>query len=138
MHASVPGGVIADACYTKGGGNPRRLLALVEDVLGKVPIFNGAHTDQTSPAWIPRQRDAGKRAPFIVLTCTQCLRSFPCTRYLCSRPPEDRESIPPVMLTECIFCLSEVRYIIDWTEGVTAGMKECSAAVVPATARASA
>jgi hypothetical protein len=45
-----------------------------------------------------------------VLTCTECLRSFPLH--------VSQEVNPEVVETPCIFCLTNVRYIIDFSLSV--------------------
>ena len=62
--------------------------------------------------------------PYIVLTCTECLRSFPLN--------VSSEVTATVMETPCIFCLSEVRYIIDFSLSV-ASPKKKMATLLPMT-----
>jgi hypothetical protein len=45
--------------------------------------------------------------PFIVLTCTQRLRSFPLSIL--------RENLPDIQEAPSLFCLSTVRYVIDFS-----------------------
>jgi hypothetical protein len=48
--------------------------------------------------------------PFIVLTCTECLRSFPLSVL--------REDVQEIQETPCLFCSVPVRYIIDFSLAV--------------------
>ena len=104
---AVPGGVIADAFYPKGGNEPEVLLALVARLFEASVSQVKAHTKQSAPVWIPRNGKDSQGIPYIVLTCTECLRSFPL-----SIPGELTSS---VLTTPCIFCLTDVRYIIDFS-----------------------
>jgi|SRR5581483_3800768 len=107
---AVPGGVIADAFYAKGANNPGLLLRLVGDLFLTSASQASTHTRQSAPVWVPRNgRDARGQA-YVVLTCTECLRSFPLN--------VESETGAAVMETPCIFCLNSVRYIIDFSQSV--------------------
>src|SRR5579872_4431320 len=75
-----------------------------------------AHTRQSAPVWVPRNGKDSRGIPYIVLTCTECLRSFPLN--------VSSEVTAAVMETPCIFCLSEVRYIIDFSLTVASPEKK--------------
>jgi hypothetical protein len=45
--------------------------------------------------------------PFIVLTYTECLRSFPLSVL--------HENVQEIQETPCLFCTASVRYIIDFS-----------------------
>ena len=107
---SVPGGVIADAFYAKGQSDPRALLGIVADVLQTSAWRRTAHRQQSAPVWIPRNGRDSAGIPYIVLTCTECLRSFPLH--------VSEKVNPEVVETACIFCLNTVRYIIDFSLSV--------------------
>jgi CheY-like chemotaxis protein len=107
---TVPGGVIADAFYPKGRNEPKVLLTLVAGLFETLASQVTAHIRQSAPVWIPRNGKDSHGIPYIVVTCTECLRSFPL-----SVPGEVPSS---VLTTPCIFCLSEVRYIIDFSLSV--------------------
>jgi len=104
---AVPGGVIADAFHAKGEGKPQALLTLVAGLLENSVSRAEAHTRQSAPVWVPRNGNDTRGTPYIVLTCTECLRSFP--------QSVTREVEASVMVTPCIFCDNEVRYIIDFS-----------------------
>ena len=107
---AVPGGVIADAFYPKGRNEPEVLLALVAGLFEASASQVTAHTRQSAPVWIPRNGKDSHGVPYIVLTCTECLRSFPLS--------VRGELTSSVLTTSCIFCLTEVRYIIDFSVSV--------------------
>jgi CheY-like chemotaxis protein len=108
---AIPGGVIADAFFAKGGGHdPGALLQVVEDLL-KTSVSRGvAHRTKAAPVWIPRNGKDSTGKPYVVLTCTECLRSFPLHT--------SEEFNAEVLETPCIFCLSTVRYVIDFSLSV--------------------
>ncbi|HWY68924.1 MAG TPA: response regulator [Terriglobales bacterium] len=112
---AVPGGVIADAFYAKGTDTPGTLLKLVADLFRTSASRTIAHTRQSAPIWVPRNGKDSRGIPYIVLTCTECLRSFPLT--------VSSEVNAAVMQTPCIFCLNEVRYIIDFSLSVASPKK---------------
>jgi len=68
------------------------------------------HHQQSAPVWIPRNGKDSHGVPFIVLTCTECLRSFPLSVV--------REDLQEIEETPCLFCRTPVRYIIDFSLSV--------------------
>lgn len=113
---AVPGGVIADAFYAKGKSDPATLQTLVTHLLQTSASQALTHTRQSAPVWVPRNGKDARGIPFIVLTCTECLRSFPLN--------VSSEMSGTVMETPCIFCLSQVRYIIDFSQLVASPQPE--------------
>jgi hypothetical protein len=113
---AVPGGVIADAFYAKGKSDPETLQTLVTHLLRTSASQALTHTRQSAPVWVPRNGKDARGIPFIVLTCTECLRSFPLN--------VSSEMSGTVMETPCIFCLSQVRYIIDFSQLVASPRPE--------------
>jgi CheY-like chemotaxis protein len=107
---AVPGGVIADAFYAKGADDSATLLRLVADLFRTSASQAIDHARQSAPVWVPRNGKDSRGIPYIVLTCTECLRSFPLN--------VTSEVTGTVMETPCIFCLNEVRYIIDFSLSV--------------------
>jgi len=112
---NVPGGVIADAFYAKGQMNPPALLRIVADLLQSSTSRANGHQRESAPVWIPRNGKDSHGIPYIVLTCTECLRSFPLN------VTEDVN--PEIVETPCIFCLNKVRYIIDFSLSVASPAK---------------
>src|SRR5690242_16776209 len=74
---AVPGGVIADAFYSKGQSNPEALLQIVSELIRNAAAHAADHERESAPVWIPRNGKDSHGIPYVVLTCTECLRSFP-------------------------------------------------------------
>lgn len=108
---AVPGGVIADGFYAKGDQHPDALMTLVTNLLQTSGFRSQRPARKSAPVWVPRNGKDTKGIPYIVLTCTECLRSFPLD--------VPSEVTATLMETPCIFCLNEVRYIIDFSLSVT-------------------
>src|ERR1051326_8164646 len=66
---AVPGGVIADAFYPKGQGNPGELLRVVADLIHTSAARTVAHQTESAPVWIPRNGNDSNGIPYVVLTC---------------------------------------------------------------------
>jgi CheY-like chemotaxis protein len=107
---SVPGGIIADAFYPKGSGTPGNLLKVVAKLLLEVPSQMPTRSRASSPVWVPRNGLDSRGLPYIVLTCTDCLRSFPLNT--------NSEPTGEVVETSCVFCMETVRFIIDFSLAV--------------------
>src|SRR5664279_3130716 len=103
----VPGGVIADAFYAKGRHRPLDLLSTIAELIGSTEARQMAHNRLSAPVWIPRNGTDSNGVPFIVLTCTECLRSFPLSVL--------KEDLQDIQETPCIFCGNSVRYVIDFS-----------------------
>jgi len=112
---SVPPGVIADAFYAKGREDAGKLLEIIAEALRSGPI---GHDKQTAPVWIPRNGKDHNGTPFVVLTCTVCLRSFPFT--------VKHEPTAEILKTPCIYCPHEISYIIDFSRSVTSPEKRAA------------
>jgi CheY-like chemotaxis protein len=105
--STVPGGVIADAFYAKGWSHPEDLFSTVADLIRTSAAREVAHRKESAPVWIPRNGKDSNGIPYIVVTCTECLRSFPLN--------VAEEASPEVRETPCLFCRSIVKYIIDFS-----------------------
>lgn len=116
----VPGGVIADAFYAKGRHHPEELLLLAADLIRTATSRAVNHHQQSAPVWIPRNGRDSEGVPFIVLTCTQCLRSFPLSVL--------REDVQEIQETPCMFCTTPVRYVIDFSIAVRSPRASSAAA----------
>jgi CheY-like chemotaxis protein len=116
---SVPGGVIADGFYCKGTSQPQDLYDAVADLLRTSADRAHAHRKEPAPVWIPRNGKDSSGIPYIVLTCTECLRSFPLS--------VTTEELQTIQETECLFCPSKVRYIVDFSRAVTSPPKRAAA-----------
>jgi CheY-like chemotaxis protein len=109
---AIPEGVIADAFYAKGAESCSSLLEIVASAIKRGPM---GHDKSTAPVWIPRNGRDHNGNPFVVLTCTECLRSFPFT--------VRHEPSAEVLKTPCIYCPHEVSYIIDFSRSVNSPQK---------------
>jgi CheY-like chemotaxis protein len=115
----VPTGVLADAFYAKGQEHPETLLDNVADLIRTSAARATAHQEESAPVWIPRNGKDSNGIPYIVITCTECLRSFPLN--------VTKEQNPEVLETFCLFCANKVKYIIDFSLSVTSPPRTLSA-----------
>jgi DNA-binding response OmpR family regulator len=115
----IPGGVIADAFYAKGQHHPEELLRIVDELIRRSTARAMMHHRQSAPVWIPRNGKDSKGVPYIVLTCTECLRSFPLSVL--------REDVQEIQQTPCLFCTTPVRYIIDFSLSVSSPRHDITA-----------
>jgi CheY-like chemotaxis protein len=115
----VPGGVIADAFYAKGSHHPRELLRMITELIHTKVARVTNHQRKSAPVWIPRNGKDSKGVPYVVLTCTECLRSFPL-----SVLHEDSQEIQETL---CLSCASPVRYIIDFSLAVSSPRHDITA-----------
>jgi CheY-like chemotaxis protein len=106
----VPTGVLADAFYAKGDDHPETLLNSVAALIQTSGEQASAHQSGSAPVWIPRNGRDANGIPYIVITCTDCLRSFPLNVTM--------EENPEVLETPCLFCSNTVKYIIDFSLSV--------------------
>jgi CheY-like chemotaxis protein len=113
--SAIPDGVIADAFYAKGQENAAELLEIIARLVRTGPAD---HKGENAPVWIPRNGKDHNGKPFVVLTCTQCLRSFPFT--------VDHEPTGEVLKTDCIYCPHEVTYIVDFSRSVNSPEKRAA------------
>ena len=104
---SIPGGVIADAFYGKGQSGPEELLRMVAGLIQTSAAQAMAHERESAPVWIPRNGNDSRGVPYVVLTCPDCLRSFPMN--------VRNEDLETIQETPCVFCPSTVRYVIDFS-----------------------
>jgi CheY-like chemotaxis protein len=119
---AVPTGVLADAFYAKGDGHPEALLNSVAALIETSAEQASAHQSGSAPVWIPRNGKDSNGIPYIVITCTECLRSFPLN--------VTTEENPEVLETPCLFCSNKVRYIIDFSLSVSSPTKPGGARIV--------
>ena len=119
---SVPGGVIADGFYAKGGGKPSVLLQKVADLIRTSLAQAADHVRDSAPVWIPRNGNDSHGIPYVVLTCTDCLRSFPLS--------VTREELQQIRETPCMFCPNTVRYIIDFSLSIASPRPQAEAAPI--------
>ncbi len=118
----VPGGVIADAFYAKGHSNPGMLLGMVAGLIESSVAHAVDHGRESAPVWIPRNGKDSHGIPYIVLTCTDCLRSFPLS--------VTTEDLQKIQETACLFCPNTVRYIIDFSLSIASPRPDAEVAPV--------
>ena len=113
---TIPDGVSADAFYEKSGRHIKTLVDVIEDILIN-PEVVGKRIDpapfssdrapqshyQAVALWVTR-RGNPINGPYILLTCHECLRSFP--HYA------DQERTMQVEQTPCVFCGSPISYAL--------------------------
>lgn len=97
-----PGGVIADAFFAKGRSHPEELLRTIADLIRTTVTRPINHQCQPDALQTPRYGKDSDGTTFMMLTCTECLRSFP-------------SSVMQTVLQEnqqasCPFCTAHVRY----------------------------
>jgi CheY-like chemotaxis protein len=102
---AVPGGAIADAFYAKGHNNPGKLLSTVAALLASAAPGGVKNVRKSSPVWIPRNAGGAQNAPYVMVTCTECLRSYPLTM--------GKDDTNKMQETACLFCANTVSYMID-------------------------
>lgn len=119
---SVPGGVIADAFYAKGQSDPQTLLLTVADLIRTSVAHAVDHEKESAPVWIPRNGKDSRGVPYVVLTCTDCLRSFPLSVIT--------EDLQKIQETPCLFCPNTVRYVIDFSLAIASPEPESEATAV--------
>ena len=71
----VPPGVVADAFYEKGT-NPGFLLRIVEAMTRSQPPSHQDRPSAMAPIWIPRNGQDPAGDSDVIVTCTECLRTF--------------------------------------------------------------
>jgi CheY-like chemotaxis protein len=101
---SVPPGVAADAFYEKGCHRPHLLLGAVEAM--KRPrksqtVRFALRSD--APIWIPTNGHDPSGEPYVMISCPECLRSFPQVLH--------KKAGAPVK-TKCAHCSNPIQYAI--------------------------
>jgi CheY-like chemotaxis protein len=98
----VPPGVAADAYYEKGA-HLASLLQIVRTMADPERSEFLAHASSLAPIWIPRNgRDASGDA-YVIITCPECLRTFPQVL---------SDNVAPVQETDCVYCFSSICYAV--------------------------
>ena len=113
--------MLADAFYAKGQEDPKSLLEIVANLIQTSEARASAHQQESAPVWIPRNGKDSNGIPYIVITCTECLRSFPLN--------VTKVESPEILETPCLFCSNLVAYIIDFSRSVNSPPKAPSASI---------
>ncbi len=100
--ATKPTGLIADCYFSKGHYTPEELFTNISRLLEQGTIRPHIEKPDKAPVWIPRNASG-----YLVITCTQCLRSF-------SVPEQDLTSgQSEVREIPCEFCNMPVQVLVD-------------------------
>ena len=103
----LPAGILADGFHAKGGGDLEGLFKMIEELFANpLERIIESHSRQV-PVWIPSNGHDSNGVPFIVVTCADCLRSFPVS--------VTERTNQSVRETECLFCSTNLQYIIDFS-----------------------
>jgi CheY-like chemotaxis protein len=90
--------LLADAIFHKGQYSPAQLFAEIQSLLEHAPIRPHLPKPDKAPVWIPRNGN------YVVLTCTDCLRSF-------SMSPEEAENGPREI--PCVYCNTLISFSLE-------------------------
>jgi CheY-like chemotaxis protein len=104
----VPPEVIADSFYAKGG-HAKDLFRTLERLIRSAPARDSAHEREIAPVWVPRNGNDSHGIPYVMLTCTECLRVFPLTVI--------EQNAGQVLEIPCPFCRATSSYIIQPSNG---------------------
>lgn len=94
--------LLADAVFHKGEYSPDQLFREIKLLLEQSSIRPHRPKLDTAPVWIPRN------GRYVVLTCTECLRSF-------SIPEEEVESGSREL--PCVYCDTQIRFNLETRRG---------------------
>jgi CheY-like chemotaxis protein len=98
---SVPAGVAADAFYEKGG-TPGTLLEIVR-AMSQTERSTLRYSNILAPIWIPKNGHDSSGREYVIIACSECLRTFPQLLAEANRPIDE---------TGCMHCSSLIRYAI--------------------------
>jgi CheY-like chemotaxis protein len=98
---TVPTGIVADAFYEKGS-SPGALLEMVR-AMAQAERSSVQHPKTLAPIWIPKNGHDPSGEEYVMVTCPECLRTFP--QIL-------GEVGHPIRETGCVHCLSLIYYAI--------------------------
>ena len=96
----APAGVLADFFFEKGTCSPKEMQRKIAELLARPPLREPV-TAQRAAIWVPLHPKN-----YYVLTCTDCLRSFPVSGSEAPSNLEEKE-------TTCEFCGVRLRYRCD-------------------------
>lgn len=98
----LPAGVAADAFYEKGV-DPGLLLQIVEDITRPMAPSKSYRSRLLAPIWIPTNGHDPAGEPYVMVICSECLRTFP---QILGR------SSGPIHHTDCLYCHNPIQYAI--------------------------
>jgi hypothetical protein len=103
----VSSGIAADTFYQKGSG-PGSLLQIIAAMVSPDRPPLPRHSRAPAPIWVERNAQQFCGAPFIMLTCPECLRIFP--RVSLEVQSSANEA-------RCIYCNGLFRYAVVQSHG---------------------
>jgi CheY-like chemotaxis protein len=95
----MPPGLLMDVFLQKGGYTQQQLFDTIRGLIAESPIRPHLPKCDKAPLWIPR-----RNADYIVVTCPDCLRSF---------PVDDTSVGSEVRHAECPSCGTKVDFLVD-------------------------
>jgi CheY-like chemotaxis protein len=98
----LPLGVAADAFYAKGV-DPGSLLQMVEDITHPRKSHLVDQPRLLAPIWIPTNGHDPAGEPYVMVICSECLRTFP--QILGG-------GAGPIHHTDCLYCHNPIQYAI--------------------------
>jgi CheY-like chemotaxis protein len=106
----VPLGVAADAFYAKGT-DLASLFQMMKSVADTAPsCFQ--HRSTLAPIWIPSNGQDPSGEEYVIVTCPECLRTF---------PQVFGATVRPIRETDCVYCSSLIQYaIVQSTDSTSA------------------
>jgi CheY-like chemotaxis protein len=99
-NGSRPVGLLADAYLQKANYSREELFTKIAELIRESPLRPHVGKPSYAPVWFPRSATG-----YYILTCTDCLRSF--------SVPEMQSPTDEVRESACIFCGTNVRYIVE-------------------------
>jgi hypothetical protein len=114
--------MIADAFFPKGHGPTEELLKVVANLIQASAARAVAQQKEPTPEWTPGNGKDSGGIPYVVLTCTECLRSFPLSVV--------SEDLQKIQEAPCLFCSNTVRYVIDFSISIASRRPETEGAAI--------
>jgi hypothetical protein len=103
--------VLADVFCAKREDSAETLLSSVAALIQTSATQAMSHQDSSAPVWIPRNGKDWNGIHYIVITCTECLRSFPLN--------VTTKENPEVLKTQC-------RFVRTWSNTLLIFLFQCS------------
>lgn len=103
----IPPGVAADAFYEKAS-HPGSLCRIVEAMTQPERLSTPDRPSTFAPIWIPRNGHNHDGQPYVMVTCTECLRTF--AQVLC-------KGLGVIHEADCVYCSSPIHYAIVHPQG---------------------
>lgn len=108
----IPHGVAADAFHAKGG-DMASLLQIVEAMTRAERPSSVQRFNSFAPIWIPSNGHDTSGEEYVMITCPECLRTFPQVL---------GEASCPIHETGCVHCCSLIHFaIVQLSSDVSAG-----------------